>query len=280
MNEFALNGAAINDQANELVLLEGTAAVDVVCALEGIRGATGTGAAGIDLDMTGNFSGGIVGVGSVDVEVDAELAPSLLTMITGEIAIDMQAQMVGAAGIVGAGSIPIEFDPSLHLYKRSMGQGDISVAFGLTGDGRIVQRVRIEGWFGIILDPLYMDGRRTPAIRPDMPLDMAAKISGPASLEMRGEGAAEVDVVLDGISRLGGRVNIEGSAEIELITRSIGRQYTLVPIEGIADIQFVLVSERAGRPAIPTEYVPAPTDRRFLVARQPRERRVIYERTL
>lgn len=280
MDEFALNGAAINGEANELVMLEGVVAFDLDCELGGIRGATLTGAADIELDVSGDFYNGLIGTGSIDIEMEAELAPSLLTMITGEIAIDMQAQMIGAAGIMGAGSIPILFEPDLWLTKRAMAQGDITIAFGLTGDGRIVQRVQIDGWCAIIVDPLYLDGRRTPAIRPDMPLDMDAKITGPASLEMRGQGAADIDVVLDGVTRLGGKVNIEGSTSIELITHGAARQFTLIPIDGIADIQFLLVSERAGRPAIPTEYEPAPAGRRFVVARQSRERRVVYDRVL
>ena len=280
MDDFALNDAAINGDAYELVLLEGVIAVDLDCELDGIRGATLAGEVEIELDVAGDFYNGLVGAGSIDIELESQLAPSLLTMITGEIAVDMQAQMIGAAGIMGAGNIPIQFQPEFLLYKRSMGQGEITMAFGLTGDGRIVQRVFIEGDCYIIVDPLYLRGRRTQAIRPDMPLDMDAKITGSASLEMRGQGAADIDFLLDGITRLGGKVKIEGSAPIELITHGVARQFTQIPIEGIADVQFLLVSERAGRPPLPTEYEPAPASRRFTVARQSRERRVVYERML
>lgn len=280
MDDFALNGAAINGEANEWVTLEGTAEIAFDCILDGIRGAGMVANETINFDTSGNIYAGLIGTGSVDVELDAALQPSLLTKITGDIPISLDAQMAASLRKAIAGSLDIELDVGLNVIRWAMGTGTVMIDFGLTGEGRIVQRVQIEGVCGIVLDPMLLDGRRTPAHRPEMPLLVDVKLEGPAWLRMQAQGNALINTVMEGVGRIGGKVRLEGATEFELITDGDLRRYALVPVEGVADVQFLLISELAGRPSIPADYVPAPTSRRFVVARERRERVLIYDRSL
>lgn len=280
MDDFALNGAAINGQPNEWITLEGSAVFAFDAVLEGIRGAGMVANWPITLDGTAAMSAGIIGIGTVGMQLDGELQPSLLTKITGSMPISIDGQMLAALRVALAGALGISPEFNLDIVRWALGQGSIDVEFGLTGEGRTVAQIQIEGVCGIVLEPLTLDGRRTPAHRPDMPMSISLEMGGPAWLKMQAAGNAQFASLIEGIGRIGGKVGLQGAIEIEMAARGDMRRYALVPIEGVSDVQFALVSELAGRPEIPAQYVPAPTSRRFNVARESRERMLVNERSL
>ncbi|MEY9435583.1 hypothetical protein [Bradyrhizobium elkanii] len=281
MDDFALNAAPVNGAVSLDIVLDGT--IDCALALGGeIRAGTLLdGDTTVALQTSGTASAGLMLAGSADIAFDASAESMRFVPIGGDTIIALDTTHDLTRWALGTATIAIALQPTLDLTRRALGSGTIGIDLIVSGDARLVQRVYLDGECGIVIDPAYLDGRRTQAHRPGLPLDIALDLEGAAWLEMHSAaGTAAIDMVLEGIARIGGKVQIEGACEIELIANGKARQYRQVPIEGVADIEFVLIAERAGRPLIPSEYVPAPTGRRFVVPRQARERRITYERRL
>lgn len=273
MNDFALNGAEINGQDYAIALLEGYSEVLFDAAQEGIRGAMLASDADISLEAPGDINAGIMASGSLDVDLEAELSPVLLTMIRGDIAVSADASMTGAAGIRGEGSMSVLMDDWLYLTRRAMGRGFIPVEVDFYGDARIAQRVFFEGNAGIVIGPAYLDGWRRQAVRPGMTAVIGANVAGPAALRMSGGGFAAFDLIAEAAVANGQQVGIEGGSVIETAVRGDIRMFRYVRLEGSADMEVSMSVSRFSEP-LPTEYIPAPKSRRFIVSKEKREFRL------
>lgn len=261
MNLFAFNEAAINSQPSYDIALEGSA--DVVLFAEGdvIVRKLAEGEIAAQLTATGNFSTGVLVEGDSQIQFSTEAEAYKRSMMQGNVLISLST--------TGSG------------HRGSLLEGTAPIVLTATADAIVRQTIlRLEGVIGMSIDGL-VDGRRTPAHRPEANMSINLDMVASAWLEMHGnEGAAEIEMLLSAGSRLGARVYIEGESRVEFIAHVDGRRYAQVRLEGLSEIELSLVAQRAGRPLIPTEYIQAPQGRQFTVARDTRERRIFDDRRL
>lgn len=282
MNSAVLDLVALND-SNEVWSWYGDASVALQAAGAVITGTTLSGSASVQVSSSA----------SAFIRATPGFAPA-------QVALAATGSLI--YGVTGSGKADLRLTSSANGTRWVMGQSLAQILFQAIGDGqvagpasasfiiqvasnlveRVTPAIRGEGVSRVVLStalqaqaakPIWLEGEPAGVV--------LASIATPYLSIRSASGAASLQLLADGDSRLGGKLQLEPlPAELSLYTRGeLGfRHY--VYASGSAEVVIASTAARYGIPTLPSSYVAAPTSRALRVESEQRRFIVPAERRL